>query len=140
MNYWVFSITRDNLEIVLAIRAMGFTESAARRTGSLRLGDEVTFYVPRQSLRSNFRVSKFIGIAQIISTPYPATTQIWHGGTFPVQIDLAPVSTSSCDIHPLIHKLSFIKNKVYWGTPFMNTILKVSAADFSIIQQAMREQ
>jgi predicted RNA-binding protein len=138
MNYWVFSITEDNLQIALRERVIGFTESAARRSGSLAMSDQVTFYVPRQKLASNILVRKFIGRAEITSATYRSDEQIWKGGTFPIRIDITPLSTKCCDVKPLINDLTFIKNKHYWGAHFMNTILKIPAADFDLIQKSMK--
>ena len=138
MNYWVICITEDNLQIALQEQILGFKQSKCTRVRSFSPGDAVTFYVSRVALTSYRPVQKFVGQAEVKNKPYKSTEIIWKGDLFPIRIELKSISNASCEIKPLIDKLSFIKNKKHWGGVFMGGILRIPASDFDLIQETMR--
>lgn len=66
---------------------MGFAESKRAILKSFQPGDLVVFYVSRESLSSNKRVGKFIGLAEVMSQSYHSLAPIWNHGVFPQRID-----------------------------------------------------
>jgi predicted RNA-binding protein len=142
VNYWVICITEDNLHIALRERVLGFRESlyTYSRLKAFSLGDAITFYVPRASLSKQTPVRKFFAHATIASEPYRSSKHIWSEELFPVRMDLEPVSSGSCDIKPLISKLTFIQNKKNWGGTFMSGRIKISKEDFALIQDAIHTE
>jgi predicted RNA-binding protein len=117
---------------------MGFTEAKKGRLKSFQVGDLITFYVPRDSLASSRKIRKFIGVAEVKGVGYESDTPIWKNGLFPQRIQMEPLSEGSCDIGPLIERLTFIKNKKSWGGTFLSGILRVPLQDFKIIQESMK--
>ena len=138
MNHWIVCITDDNLRISLTRKIMGFAESKRAILKSFQPGDLVVFYVSRESLSSNKRVGKFIGLAEVMSQSYHSLAPIWNHGVFPQRIDITPVSEKSCDVKTLLDRLRFIKNKTNWGASFISGILRIPHDDFDTIRESMK--
>jgi predicted RNA-binding protein len=131
-------MTEDNLKISFRDKLMGFSESKAARVKSFRPGDLVIFYVPRESLISNKRVGKFIGLAEIKEESHKSSEPVWNNGLFPYRVRIELLSHDSCEIKPLIKALTFIKNKNSWGATFLGGIVKVPADDFEKIRKCIK--
>jgi predicted RNA-binding protein len=55
----------------------------------------------------------------------------------PYRMDVHFLKCHESPIKPLIHRLSFIKNKTSWGASFRFGCLKIPVEDFKIIAEAM---
>ncbi len=55
----------------------------------------------------------------------------------PYRIKVQFMKCQEAPIEPLIEKLSFIKSKKHWGAAFRFGQLKVPAADFLLVAEAM---
>lgn len=55
----------------------------------------------------------------------------------PYRLDVEFIRCHTTPIKPLIHNLSFIKNKTKWGAAFRSGHLKIQAEDFKLIDEAM---
>ena len=111
-----------------------------KRLTPFRDGDKVTFYVSRETFRSQKPVHKLMGLATVRGRWYTSDKRIWDNGVFPCRININLLSESSCEIAPLVPKLTFIKNKRNWGITFMGGIVKVPETDFALIAENLNCQ
>jgi hypothetical protein len=66
---------------------------------------------------------------------------IWRvreGEIFPHRRKIEFLADASTGVRPLINKLSFVTNTVYWALPFQKGYVEISQKDFEMIQQATR--
>jgi len=59
------------------------------------------------------------------------------GGFVPFRRNVQFLSSKDVSIFPLIHDLTFIKDKSHWGAPFRFGTLQIAEADFRLIAGLM---
>jgi len=114
-----------------AMFAHGRHEAAAR----VLPGDWVAYYSPREGIDDGAPVRAFtaIGVALDGGPVARAMTPADTGWSRPMHwLDARPA-----DVYPLLDRLSFIKDRRHWGIAFRRSLFSVSAADFTIVAEAM---
>ena len=92
-------------------------------------------YSPRTSYPDGETLQSFTAIGTIVSGE---VYQVEMSSDFtPYRIDVRFFRCSEAPIKPLIKNLSFIKSKTHWGASFRFGYIKVPAADFALIAEAM---
>lgn len=101
----------------------------------MRTGDWIIYYSPKVWLKESAPYQKFTALGQVVDDH---TFQFDMGDDFiPFRRKIKFMNCTETSIHPLILKLSFIKNKKYWGYSFRFEHLEISENDFKVIQDEM---
>jgi predicted RNA-binding protein len=137
MNFWICSMTQDNLDAGLEAGVIGFNEDVGRRLRRAEHGDKVIFYVPRRRFsKHSDGVRKLYGLAEVMDSFYESADPVWPNGVFPCRVKIKVVHRKSVDIRPLIKMLSFITNKENWGSAFLSSVRNIPESDFKLILSA----
>lgn len=134
-RFWIGSATRDH---VRAGMKGGFCQLSHGRPQALRRmspGDWIAYYSGKESWETGEPCQRFTALGKIAGDE---VYQVTMGKGFrPYRRDVHFCRSQEVEIRPLIPKLSFIKNKQYWGLPFRRGYLEVSAVDFRRVADAM---
>jgi hypothetical protein len=87
------------------------------------------------------KVQRFRGIARVTGEAFESNELIWYikaGEIFPHRRQVEFLSDASAGVRPLIDKLSFVTNTVYWALPFQKGYEEISPTDFETIQAALQ--
>jgi len=101
----------------------------------LRAGDGVVMYSPRASYPDGESLQCFTAIGRIKSGEMYQVQMAPDFKPYRVRVQFLPCRETP--IEPLIEHLSFIKSKTHWGAVFRFGQLKIPAADFVLIAEAM---
>jgi len=66
---------------------------------------------------------------------------IWHvrgSEIFPYRRRIEFLSDASAQVRPLIEKLSFVTNTMYWALPLRKGYVEITPKDFATIQDVMQ--
>ena len=136
MRYWIVVLSRDH-----ALRGVngGFIQACHGKAAPLKrmkAGDYLLCYCHKETFEGNTRYQKFLGLGQITSGD---VYQYRMNEEFqPFRIDVTFVlPVTETDIHPLIQRLSFIKDKIHWGYQFRYGHLEINESDFDLIVKSM---
>lgn len=135
-RFWIGGATRDH---VLRGVEGGFCQLSHGRPEALRrmrCGDWIVYYSGRDSWEKGSEAcQRFTALGKISGDE---VYQVKMRNDFhPFRRDARFCRAKEIEIHPLIPKLSFIKNKKFWGLPFRRGYLEVSLADFRRIASPM---
>lgn len=137
-KYYVISIKTDNFEISrekLAFTVQGLKERYRKTVQRWKPGDRIIYYVTK--------ISKFGAIAEITSGYYRDETKIWsdEDEIWPSRAKSKPILVLEKDellyVRKLVDKLSFIKNKEFWGLSFHGSVREIPEKDYKIIESEM---
>lgn len=135
VKYWIGVVSRQH---VLRGVSGGFAQVCHGKVAPLKSMNErdwLVYYSPQEEMGGNIPCQRFTAIGRIkLGAPYPF--DMGHGFV-PYRRDVDFISAKEVDIRPLIHSLSFIRNKQSWGYPFRRGCFSVTHSDFSIIASAM---
>lgn len=125
---WLFVTNPENWKIVQATKTWGIKKNTPFRIlDKIQLGDKCVIYISQ--------LSAIGGIFEIVDKNSKIKTS-WIGGQFHT-IGLKPyyVPEKPLDIHILISKLKFIKNKSKWQLTFINSGKRIiEDSDMEIIK------
>ena len=134
-RYWIGVVSREH--VMLGVKGGFMQLNHGKRAPLQRLSasDGVVFYSPRTSYPDGEPLQAFTAIGRVKTGE---VYQVQMTSRFkPFRTDVAFLRAKEAAIHPLIEKLSFIKDKSHWGARFRFGHLNVSAADFALIAAAM---
>jgi hypothetical protein len=137
VRYWINTVSREH---VVAGVAGGFTQADHGRNSRLkrlRPGDRIAFYSPRTAYPDGEPLQQFTALGTVTGDE-----------VYQVQVrpDFLPWRLAvrfedpvrAADLRPLVERLSFIPDARRWGYPFRRGLFEVPAADFEVIDAAMR--
>jgi hypothetical protein len=134
-SYWIGVVSQDHVDIAVA---GGFTQLNHGKAGPLermRAGDGLVFYSPRMHYPDGAPLQAFTGIGRIRTG---IVYQAEAGADFrPFRLHVDYLPATPAPVKPLIETLSFIRSKTHWGAAFRFGIVRIAAADFARIAQAM---
>ncbi|HEY3420776.1 MAG TPA: EVE domain-containing protein [Methanomassiliicoccales archaeon] len=132
VKYWIAVASKDHVMMGVS---KGFAQSGhGKRTGIARMnaGDVVIYYSPKMEYEGNEPLHAITAIGEI------ADDEIFQADEGP---DWKPfrrrvryIWTGELPLGPLICKLSFIKNKVNWGSVFRFGLVEIPQEDFERIK------
>jgi predicted RNA-binding protein len=139
-------MSEDNYEIARKQGLIGMAERQRRAIQKIAIGDMLTFYISKKAVDSppndpDHRVQQFRGTARVTGEAFESIDLIWRvreGEIFPHRRKIEFLADASAGVRPLIDKLSFVTNTVYWALPFQKGYVEISPKDFDTIQAAMR--
>jgi predicted RNA-binding protein len=135
MRYFIGVASREHVRVGAK---GGFAQFGHGNLGPARLlskGDWVIYYSAKEKYGEPKPCQKFTAIGQVVDDE-------------PVQVEQAPGfkpwrrkvryrKAKEVDVHPLIERLAFIKNKDRWGTAFRFGFLQIDESDFGLIVKQM---
>jgi hypothetical protein len=128
-------VSRSHVQIGVAGGFIQLNHGRKAPLQKLRAGDRVVIYSPRTDYPDGAPLQAFTAIGTVTSGEI---YQVEMAPDFkPYRVDVRFETCGEAAIQPLIERLSFIKNKTHWGAAFRFGQLKVPAADFALIAQAM---
>jgi hypothetical protein len=134
-RFWIGVVSKDHVDKAIA---GGFAQLNHGRAGGLermRAGDGFAFYSPRDAYPDGAPLQAFTGIGRVRSG---IVYQAQADAAFqPFRLDVDYLAAAPAPIRPLIEPLTFIRSKAHWGAAFRFGVVRVSAADFARIAQAM---
>jgi len=124
MNHWVFVIKDDEFVFKKRIEHKKWPIfSSTKFRKYLEIGDSIIFY------QAGKHGQKFLGTAIMKSKVKPILDRM----DYYVELENIDLWKTQPSIRSIISKLSFIKNKIYWGIYFQGGVLKIDKKDHSII-------
>jgi predicted RNA-binding protein len=144
-RYWILCMSEDNYEIARQHGLIGMSERAGRALQHISLGDMLTFYINRKTVDAApndpaAKVQQFRGMARVSGEPFESNDMIWHvwdSEIFPYRRAVEFLADSRAEVRPLIEKLSFVTNTLYWALPLRKGYVEITLKDFETIQAAM---
>jgi predicted RNA-binding protein len=145
-RYWILCMSEDNYEIAKKQGLIGMAERQSRAIQKIATGDMLTIYISKKTVDSPpndpaHKVQRFRGIARVTGETFESDELIWHvreGEIFPHRRPVEFLADASAEAKPLIDKLSFVTNTVYWALPFQKGYVEISPTDFETIQAALQ--
>jgi hypothetical protein len=138
-TYWLDLFTATTWQEFLdhGGEVTGFRESSWRTVQQVREGDYLLCYL--------VVVKRFVGVLEVISTPYQDATPIWKDDTFPCRLRVKIVvklePETGVPIHELRDKLSIFSKHPdprSWGIYVRRSPTKWSAGDGEMVLDAIR--
>jgi predicted RNA-binding protein len=138
-------MSEDNYEIARKQGLIGMSERHRRAIQRLAIGDMLTFYISKKHVDSPpndpaHKVQQFRGVARVAGESFESDDLIWHvreGEIFPHRRQVAFLGDASTEARPLIEKVSFVTNTVFWALPFQKGYVEITQKDFETIRGAM---
>ena len=133
--YWVGVASRDH--VLLAVRG-GFCQlNHGKEAPMKRLspGDRILYYSPRTEMRAGQPLQAFTAIGEVMAgEPY----QVKQSERFhPFRRDVRYFHAREAPIRPLLPDLSFAQGSGSWGQVMRRGTLRIEAADYATIAEAM---
>ena len=134
-NHWLGVVSRSHVQIGVAGGFIQLNHGKWAPLQKFRAGDGLVIYSPRTEYPDGEMLQASTAIGTIASGEI---YQVEMAPDFkPYRVDVKFVRCNEAPIKPLIERLSFIKSKTHWGGAFRFGQLKIPAADFGIIAEAM---
>ena len=134
-RYWIGVGSREH--VGLGIKG-GFAQFGHGKLGPakrLSKGDWVIYYSAKETYGEPELSQRFTAIGQVADSR-PIQVKQFPGFT-PWRRKVKYREATEVDIHPLIERLSFIKNKPRWGMAFRFGFFEISGSDFTVIARRM---
>lgn len=132
-SYWIMVASDVNCAI---LAEMGFPYYAMKMGGN-------SARIARSDRCALYRVNKgrgFIGIFEALEPAKQTPTRVGIR-TFPMRLPWRPIITcesNPVDLKSIVERLTFIKDPRHAGAYFQRSILRISAPDFSAIEESVK--
>ena len=135
---WIAVASAEHVRIG---RSNGFMQVCHGKGGPLRRvspGDHVAYYSPTEILGSKDARQSFTAIGTV-KTGDPYSFDMGNGFV-PSRRDVDWDEAHATSIRPLLDKLEFTAGRPNWGAQLRFGLLQISAADFELIEAAMKNK
>lgn len=136
-KYWINVAPRERVLKAVEESAMQSQGNEAH-LNRIDKDDWVIFYSHRADAAGTVKLQFFTAIGQVVDKN---TYQVKDDSTqksFSRKMNY--LKTKETPLIPLIQKLSFIRNKKYWGTVFKMNLIQIPKEDFDLIAQEMKPE
>lgn len=134
-SYWIGVVSRSHVQVGVKGGFIQLNHGKRAPLQRFHAGDGLLVYSPRTSYPDGGVLQAFTAIGIIASGDI---YQVEMSPDFkPYRVDVRFMPCEEAPIGPLIDELSFIKSKTHWGAAFRFGLLKVPAADFARIAEAV---
>ena len=135
MKYWIIVASKDHVQRGLAGGFIQANHGKATPLKRMQSGDWVVFYSPKVEYDKPEKCQCFTAIVRV------AGNEVYQhdmgGGFIPFRRKVQFLPSNDVSILPLIHDLTFIKDKTHWGAPFRFGTLQIPEEDFQLIASRM---
>jgi EVE domain len=135
VQYWIGVASREHVR--LGVKG-GFAQFSHGKLAPARRpsqGDWIIYYSPKLKFGEAEPCQKFVAIGQVSDREPFQVEQL--PGFKPWRRKIRYERAAEADIHPLIERLSFIKNTTKWGAAFRFGFFEISKSDFATIAKRM---
>ena len=134
-GHWIGVVSRAHVQIGVQGGFIQLNHGKKAPLQKLRAGDGLIMYSPRTAYPDGEALQAFTAIG-VVTTGQ--VYQVEMGPDFkPYRVEVRFLEGHEAPIRPLIDRLSFIANKIHWGAAFRFGQVKIPAADFALIADAM---
>ena len=134
-NHWIGVVSRSHVQRGVAGGFIQLNHGKKAPLQRLKRGDLIAIYSPRTEYPDGAPLQVFTALGRVKTGEVYQVNMSEDFQPFRVDVDFMDCTEAS--IRPLIERLSFIKNKQSWGAAFRFGYVKVPAADFAVISDAM---
>jgi len=134
-RYWVGVASREHVRVGVKGGFAQFSHGKLGPAKRLSKGDWVIYYSPKLKFGQAEPCQKFVAIGQVIDGEPFQVEQF--PGFKPWRRKIRYERATEADIHALLSRLSFIKNKTKWGAAFRFGFFEISKSDFAAIAKRM---
>lgn len=135
LRYWIIVASRDH---ALQGAENGFAQACHGKAWPLKrlsMNDGIIYYSPKLYFNKLEPCQRFTAIGHVSGKEI---YQVDMGNDFmPYRRDIAFAYCEEVSIFPLLGKLSFIKNKTYWGAALRFGFLEIPQEDYLLIAKRM---
>jgi predicted RNA-binding protein len=131
VKYWIGVASEEHVNRGIREGICQLCHGKKQPLNRMKQGDYIIYYSSKVKMDEPLLSQKFTAIGQIVDT---GAYEIGNG-VYRRNVKFKPAR--AVPIKPLIEKLSFIKDKVRWGYPFLFGHFEISEGDFNIIAEAM---
>lgn len=132
---WIGVVSRTHVEIGVRGGFVQLNHGKKAAVQRLRAGDRLAMYSPRTAHPDGVVLQAFTAMGVVVSGEVYQVEM--SPGFMPYRVNVQFAECREAPIRPLLDRLSFIHDKVHWGAAFRWGYLRVPAADFDLIAQAM---
>ncbi len=133
-RYWIGVASREHVRVGVREGFAQFSHGKLGPARRLSRGDWVIYYSGKEKYGEPKLCQKFTAIGQVVDAEPTQVEQF--PGFKPWRRGIKYRRATEVDIHPLIERLSFIKNKSRWGA-FRFGILEIGELDFALVSKRM---
>lgn len=137
MQYWIIVASKDHLQRGITGGFIQANHGKAAPLKRMQAGDWVIFYSPKLEFEKPEKLQCFTAICKIVDED--VYQHDMGGGFVPFRRNVQFFPAKDVSIIPMIHELSFIKDKAHWGAPFRFGTLQIPEQDFRLIAEKMVE-
>lgn len=137
MNYWILVASKDHLQRGVAGGFIQANYGKAAPLKRMHVDDWVLFYSPKLEFEKPEKLQCFTALCKVVDEN--VYQQDMGGGFVPFRRNVRFLPVQEVSILPLIHDLTFIKDKTHWGAPFRFGTLQIPEQDFRLITSKMVE-
>ncbi len=134
-RYWIGVASRQH---VLIGREGGFAQLCHGKAQPLKrmaTGDWIVYYSPREILGEKALCQRFTAIGEVVGDEVYQVEMA--PGFIPFRRDIEFCASTETPIHPLLERLTFVKDISRWGFAFRYGHLQIPQRDFLLIADAM---
>lgn len=140
MNYWLVIRSPENFYFdshEINFKVIGFSDWYRNTVSNVMCsGDRIIYYIKEMMV--------FGAICTIVGDVFESDTLLWSNSDkkWPLRRhskpDIVLSEKNFVDARQLIHKLSFVKNKLLWGSHFQRSIQRLTFEDFNLIEMEIK--
>jgi predicted RNA-binding protein len=134
-RYWIGVASKEHVGLGLKGGFAQFSHGKPGPARRLSKGDWVIYYSAKEVYGEPALCQRFTAIGQVVDSGPIQVEQF--PGFKPWRRKVAYREAAEIGIHPLIDRLSFIKNKARWGMAFRFGFFEIREADFTVIAKRM---
>jgi hypothetical protein len=135
-NHWIGVVSRAHARLGVEGSFIQLNHGQKAPLQRFHAGDGLLIYSPKTAYPDGETLQAFTAIGIVRSGEF---YQVEMSPNFkPYRMDVGFLPCEEVSIRPLIDGLTFIKSKTHWGAAFRFGLLKVPAADFIFVAEAMR--
>ncbi len=135
VRYWIGVASREHARLGVRGGFAQFSHGRLAPARRLSKGDWVIYYSGRERYGQPDPCQRFVAVGRVVDSQ---PTQVGQFPGFrPWRRRIKYRRAREVEVHPLIERLSFIKDKGRWGGAFRFGFLEVDVSDFRTIAQEM---
>ena len=134
-RYWIGVVSASHVARGVAGGFAQLCHGKAAPLKRMRPGDWLVYYSPKTAMDGGEPLQCFTAIGKVVGDQvycFQMTPDF-----IPYRIDIAYLPGKQAAIHPLLARLSFIKDIKRWGYPFRMGSIEMSREDCALIAAAM---
>lgn len=135
MRYWIGVASKDHVSRGVDGGFCQLCHGKSQQLKRMGVGDWIIYYSPKETFDGKEICQEFTAIGRVFGEnvyPFEMTPDF-----VPFRRDIEFYPAQSADIRPLIHQLTFIKDKTHWGYGFRFGHIEISKEDFDLIAKKM---